>query len=149
MPIILSTAFLVIPNYIINLGIFPWLNFLSSFKILYWVGYFGLILLSSVFYSALVIKPKDLADQLQKMAVTIPGIRPGTQTIFYLQRVIKRVTLIGATMLATITIIPNFIEATFNITGLNGLSTTSLLILAGVVLDLVREIENIYYSTVY
>ena len=146
MPIILSTAFLVVPNYIINLGIFPWLNFLSSFKFLYWIGYFGLILLSSFFYSSIVIKPKDLSDQLQKMAVAIPGVRPGIQTTFYLQRVIKRVTLIGATMLAIITILPNFIESTLSITGLTGLSTTSLLILIGVLFDLKREIENIYYS---
>jgi preprotein translocase subunit SecY len=52
-------------------------------------------------------------------------------------------------MLATLTVVPNFIESTLNITGLNGLSTTSLLILAGVVLDLIREINNIYYSNVY
>ena len=149
MPIILTTAFLVIPNYIINLGIFPWLNFLTSFKIIYWIGYFVLILTFSSFYSSIVLNPKDMSDQLQKMAVTIPGVRPGLQTTFYLKKVIKRVTLIGATMLATLTIVPNFIESTLNITGLNGLSTTSLLILAGVVLDLIREINNIYYSNVY
>jgi preprotein translocase subunit SecY len=149
MPIILTTALLVIPNYIINLGIFPWLNFLTSFKFIYWIGYFVLILTFSSFYSSIVLNPKDISDQLQKMAVTIPGVRPGLQTTFYLKQVIKRVTLIGATMLATITIVPNFIESTLNITGLNGLSTTSLLILAGVVLDLIREINNIYYSNVY
>jgi len=149
MPIILTTAILVLPNYIINLGIFPWLNFLTSFKFIYWIGYFVLILTFSSFYSSIVLNPKDISDQLQKMAVTIPGVRPGLQTTFYLKQVIKRVTLIGATMLATITIVPNFIESTLNITGLNGLSTTSLLILAGVVLDLIREINNIYYSNVY
>lgn len=149
MPIILTTAILVIPNYIINLGIFPWLNFLASFKFIYWIGYFGLILAFSSFYSSIILNPKDISDQLQKLAVTIPGVRPGLQTTFYLKRVIKRVTLIGATMLATLTIVPNFIESTLNITGLNGLSTTSLLILAGVVLDLIREINNIYYSNIY
>jgi len=149
MPIILTTAILVIPNYIINLGIFQWLNFLTSFKFIYWIGYFVLILVFSSFYSSIVLNPKDISDQLQKMAVTIPGIRPGLQTTFYLKQVIKRITLIGATMLATLTVVPNFIESTLNITGLNGLSTTSLLILAGVVLDLIREINNIYYSNVY
>jgi preprotein translocase subunit SecY len=149
MPIILTTAFLVIPNYIVNSGLFPWLNFLTSFKFIYWMGYFALVLASSVFYASIVLNPKDLADQLQKMAVTIPGVRPGVQTTFYLKQVIKRVTLIGATMLATLTIVPNFLESTFNLTGLNGLSTTSLLILAGVVLDLIREIDNVYYSNVY
>ena len=83
------------------------------------------------------------------MAVTIPGVRPGLQTTFYLKQVMKRITLIGATMLAILAIVPNFIESTLNITGLNGLSTTSLLILAGVVLDLVREVKNIYYSNIY
>ena len=149
MPIILTTAILVLPNYIINLGIFPWLNIFASFKFIYWVGYFVLILAFSSFYSSIVLNPKDISDQLQKMAVTIPGVRPGLQTTFFLKQVIKRVTLIGATMLATLTIVPNFIESTLNITGLNGLSTTSLLILAGVVLDLIREINNIYYSNVY
>ena len=149
MPIILTTAILVIPNYLVNLGIFQWLNFLSSFKFIYWIGYFVLILTFSSFYSSIVLNPKDISDQLQKMAVTIPGVRPGLQTTFYLKQVIKRITLIGATMLATLTVVPNFIESTLNITGLNGLSTTSLLILAGVVLDLIREINNIYYSNVY
>ena len=151
MPIILTTALLVVPNYIINLGIFSWLNldFLSSFKFIYWIGYFVLILGFSSFYSSIVLNPKDISDQLQKLAVAVPGIRPGIETTFYLKRVIKRVTLIGAIMLATITIVPNFIESTLNITGLNGLSTTSFLILAGVVLDLLREIDNIYYSNIY
>jgi preprotein translocase subunit SecY len=149
MPIILTTAVLVIPNYIIGLGIVPWLNFLTSFKFIYWIGYFVLILVFSSFYSSIVLNPKDISDQLQKMAVTIPGVRPGVQTTFYLKKVTKRITLIGATMLATITIVPNFIESTLNLTGLNGLSTTSLLILAGVILDLIREIKNIYYSNIY
>ena len=149
MPIILTTAILVIPNYIVNLGIFQWLSFLQSFKFLYWIGYFVLILTFSSFYSSIVLNPKDISNQLQKMAVTIPGVRPGLQTTFYLKQVIKRITLIGATMLAVLTVVPNFIESTLNITGLNGLSTTSLLILAGVVLDLIREINNIYYSNVY
>ena len=70
-------------------------------------------------------------------------------TIFYLKREIRRITLIGAALLAFITVVPNFIESTLNITSLNGLSTTSVLILGGVVLDLKREISNIYYSEVY
>lgn len=149
LPIILTTAILAVPNYIVNSGLFPWLSFLASFKFLYWISYFLLVIVSSLFYSIIVLKPKDLSDQLQKMAVAIPGVRPGLQTTFYLKRVIKRLTLIGATLLATITVVPNFIEATLNISALNGLSTTSLLILAGVILDLIREIENIYYSNVY
>jgi preprotein translocase subunit SecY len=152
MPIILTTAILVVPNYISQLGLFPKIDFpinLQAFGFIYWISYFLLILVFSSFYSTIVLNPKDISDQLQKMAVTIPGIRPGIQTTFYLKQVMKRITLVGATMLATLATIPNFIESTLSITSLNGLSTTSLLILAGVVLDLVREVKNIYYSNVY
>lgn len=152
MPIILTTAILVVPNYISNLGLFPKIELpgiFESLKFLYWIGYFGLILIFSSFYSTIVLNPKDMSDQLQKMAVTIPGIRPGIQTTFYLKQVMKRITLVGATMLATLATVPNFIESTLSITRLNGLSATSLLILAGVVLDLVREVKNIYYSNIY
>ena len=152
MPIILTTAILVVPNYINSLGLLPKVDIpinLESLSFLYWIGYFAFILLFSSFYSTIVLNPKDISDQLQKMAVTIPGIRPGIQTTFYLKQVMKRVTLVGATMLATLVTIPNFIESTLSITSLNGLSTTSLLILAGVVLDLVREVKNIYYSNIY
>jgi preprotein translocase subunit SecY len=152
MPIILTTAILVVPNYVSQLGLLPKidlpLNF-QAFGFIYWISYFVLILVFSSFYSTIVLNPKDISDQLQKMAVTVPGIRPGIQTTFYLKQVMKRITLVGATMLATLATIPNFIESTLSITSLNGLSTTSLLILAGVVLDLVREVKNIYYSNVY
>jgi len=152
MPIILSTAILIVPNYISNLGLLPKISFpinLEFFKFTYWISYFLLILISSSFYSTIVLNPKDISDQLQKMSVTIPGIRPGIQTTFYLKKLIKRITLIGATMLAILVIVPNFIESTLNVTNLSRLSTTSLLILAGVILDLVREVKNIYYSNIY
>jgi len=152
MPIILTTAILVVPSYITNLGLLPKIDLpinFESLKFVYWIGYFLLILVFSSFYSTIVLNPKDISDQLQKMAVTIPGIRPGVQTTFYLKQLMKRITLVGATMLATLATLPNFIESTLNITSLSGLSTTSLLILAGVVLDLVREVKNIYYSNIY
>jgi len=152
MPIILTATILVVPNYISNLGLLPKFDFpinFESLKFVYWIGYFGFILLFSSFYSTIVLNPKDLSDQLQKMAVSIPGVRPGTQTTFYLKQTMKRITFIGATILATIVTIPNYVESTANLTGLSGLSTTSLLILAGVNLDLGREIKNIYYSNVY
>ena len=152
MPIILTTAILVVPNYINNSGILPKINFpisLEYFGFVYWIGYFMLILAFSSFYSTIVLNPKDMSDQLQKMAVTIPGVRPGIQTTFYLKQVMKRVTLIGAIILAMIVILPNFIESILNVSSLNGLNTSSLLILAGVILDLVREVKNIYYSNVY
>lgn len=152
MPIILTTALLVIPNYISQLGVFENVNLsfnFEAFGFIYWISYFGLILFFSSYYSTLVLNPKDISDQLQKMAVAIPGIRPGIKTTFYLKQIMNRVTLIGATMLAALVIIPNFVVSTLSLTSLNGLGTTSLLILAGVILDLGREIKNIYYSNVY
>jgi preprotein translocase subunit SecY len=155
MPIILTTTFLVVPKYLINLGLFPSFNswtFLESnwfVQIIYWVSYLALILGFSSFYSAIVLNPKDLSDQLQKNAVKISGVRPGIPTVFYLKREIQRITRLGAILLAMLALLPNFIESVFHLTGLNGLSVTSLLILGGVLLDLRREISNLSVSKDY
>jgi preprotein translocase subunit SecY len=152
MPIILTTALLVLPNYITNLGVFPFLTipiFLKSSKIIYWVSYFTLILTFSSFYSTIVLNPKDIAQELQKMAVSIPGVRPGLATTFYLKQVMQRVTLFGAIILAILATLPNVIEGILNISSFNGLGTTSLLILVGVVLDISREMKSIILSNIY
>lgn len=152
MPIILTTTVLVLPGYISNLGILPQLNLSINVivgKTLYWIFYFGLILLFSSFYSTIVLNPKDIADQLQKMAVTIPGIRPGVQTTFYLKKVMNRLTVLGAFILAILATLPNIIEVILQISSLNGLSTTSLLIMAGVLVDLSKEVDDIIYSNIY
>lgn len=152
MPIILTTALLVLPSYITNLGVFPFLTipiFLKSSKIIYWVSYFILILIFSSFYSTIVLNPKDIAQELQKMAVSIPGVRPGLATTFYLKQVMQRVTLFGAIILAILATLPNVIEGILNVSSFNGLGTTSLLILVGVVLDISREMKSIILSNIY
>ena len=152
MPIILTTAILVLPNYITNLGLFPLLTlpvFLKSSKIIYWISYFILILIFSSFYSTIVLNPKDISQELQKMAVSIPGIRPGLATTFYLKQVMKRVTFFGAIILAILATLPNIIEGILNVSSFNGLGTTSLLILVGVVLDISREMKSIILSNIY
>ena len=154
MPIILTTTVLVLPSYISNLGIIGIFDLdISAFrvisKLLYWLFYFGLILIFSSFYSNIVLNPKDISDQLQKMAVTIPGLRPGVQTTFYLKKVMRRLTILGALMLALLATLPNLIELILNISSLNGLSTTSLLIMAGVLVDISREVDDIIYSNIY
>ena len=152
MPIILTTAVLVIPNYINNLGLLPFLTlpaFLESSKIIYWISYFVLILLFSSFYSTIVLNPKDISNDLQKMAVSIPGIRPGVETTFYLKKVMQRVTYLGAIMLSILATLPNLIEAILPGSSFNGLGTTSLLILVGVILELSREIRSIILSNIY
>nr|YP_010594929.1 SecY-type transporter protein [Stephanopyxis turris]WAJ57664.1 SecY-type transporter protein [Stephanopyxis turris] len=153
MPIILTTAVLVIPNYITNLGIVPIVTLpliiAKSSKFIYWISYFSLILIFSSFYSTIVLNPKDISEQLQKMAVSIPGIRPGIATTLYLEQIMKRVTFLGAFMLALLATLPNVIEAILHVSSFNGLGTTSLLILVGVILDLSREIRSILLSNVY
>jgi preprotein translocase subunit SecY len=152
MPIILTTAVLVIPNYISSAGLLPFITlpiFLKSSKIIYWIAYFTLILLFSSFYSTIVLNPKDIANDLQKMAVSIPGIRPGIETTFYLKKVMQRVTYLGALMLAILATLPNLIEAIVPGSSFNGLGTTSLLILVGVILELSREIRSIILSNIY
>jgi len=154
MPIILTTTVLVFPSYISNLGVFHLFeltgpNLLFFSKIFYWLSYFGLILIFSSFYSTIVLNPKDMSDQLQKMAVTIPSIRPGVQTTYYLKKVMRRLTILGSLMLAVLATLPNLIEVTLNITNLNGLSTTSLLIMVGVLVDISREVDDIIYSNIY
>ena len=152
MPIILTTAVLVIPNYISNMGLLPFLTlpaFLESSKIIYWISYFSLIVLFSSFYSTIVLNPKDISNDLQKMAVSIPGIRPGIETTFYLKKVMQRVTYLGAIMLSILATLPNLIEIIIPGSNFNGLGTTSLLILVGVILELSREIRSIILSNIY
>jgi len=152
MPIILTTAVLVIPGYINNLGILPQLNFpmISQIsKFIYWIVYFVLIVQLNSFYSTIILNPKDISNDLQKMGVAVSGVRPGIETTFYLSRNMERMTLLGSIILAILATGPNLIEMIFNISSLNGFSVTSFLIVGGVILDIFREIRSIYYSTIY
>jgi len=152
MPIILTTAVLVIPNYINSLGLLPIItlpSFMGSSKFIYWISYFSLIIVFSSFYSNIILNPKDIASELQKMSVSIPGVRPGIATTYYLKQVMKRVTFLGALMLAFLATFPNIIEIILQVSSFNGLGTTSLLILVGVILDLSREIRSILLSNIY
>ena len=152
MPIILTTTFLVVPNYITNLGLLPVITlpvFIKSSKLIYYISYFLLILVFSSFYSTIVLNPKDISNELQKMAVSIPGIRPGIETTFYLKKVMERVAYLGAIMLALLATLPNLIEAILPGSNFNGLGTTSFLILVGVILDLSREVRSVILSNIY
>merc|ERR1712194_264193 len=139
MPIIFTTAILVIPNYLISIGFLPELNIPFS-KYLYGLSYF---------YSKIVLDPKDISDQLRKLAVTVPGIRPGKCTTYYFSQILKRTTFIGAILLAIIAALPKIIETVLHISNLRGLGTTSLLILVGVTVETRREIRDVILSNIY
>merc|ERR1712183_1152623 len=121
----------------------------GSSKIIYWISYFTLIILFSSFYSNIILNPKDIASELQKMSVSIPGIRPGIATTYYLKQVMKRVTFLGVIIQTFLATFPNIIEIILQVSSIKGLGTTSLLILVGVILDLSREIRSILLSNIY
>lgn len=155
-PIILTTSILVLPTYInkigIPLGILSTINlpYIDKFlQTIYWIIYFGLIIVFSLFYAQIALNPKDLSDQLKNRAVALPGLRPGIQTTFFLRKVIQRLSFIGSFLLATAATLPNIIAILFGITDITGLSISSLIILIGILVDIEREIAAIIYSNIY
>jgi preprotein translocase subunit SecY len=147
MPIIFASTVLtfltIFVGYIANLDIFPKLSITPNIQtIFYSMTNFGLILIFSLFYSNLILNPSELAKDLNKMAVTIPGIRPGNQTKEFLTETLKRLSLLGALFLAIIVTIPN-IRSSY------GFGITSLLILVGVTVDTSRQIQTLLITESY
>ncbi|MBI2830188.1 MAG: preprotein translocase subunit SecY [Chloroflexi bacterium] len=108
--------------------------------LVYWGLYFFLTLAFAFFYTAVVFQQQDLPGTLQKQGGFIPGVRPGKQTEQYLSRVINRITWAGAMFLATVAIIPFLAQ---NVTGIQviQLSTIGMLIVVGVILDTMKQLE--------
>jgi preprotein translocase subunit SecY len=147
MPIIFASTVLtfltVFVGFIAKLDAFSNLNIAANVQtILYSGTNFVLILAFSLFYSNLILNPNELAKDLNKMAVTIPGIRPGNQTKEFLNKTLKRLSLLGALFLAIIVTIPN-IRSSY------GFGVTSLLILVGVTVDTSRQIQTLLISESY
>ncbi len=116
-------------------------NFNSN-SVLYLIVYFLLVIVFTFFYSTVVFKPKDVAEELRKSGGYIPGIRPGSATEKRLTFILYRVVFIGAFFLALIAVLPAIIQ---KITGLSSLTIggTSVLIVVSVILELHRKIENV------
>jgi len=156
MPIIFSSAVLVLPAYLGQLTTNPQvISFLallspnSTNKTLYLVFYFSLILFFSYFYASLVINPNDVSQNLKKMESSIPGVRPGKATTDYLQKTLYRLTFLGALFLAFIAVVPSLIENITNISTFKGLGATSLLILVGVAIDTAKQVQTYLISKNY
>ncbi|MCS7200260.1 MAG: preprotein translocase subunit SecY [Caldimicrobium sp.] len=113
-----------------------WLN---PAGILYNFLFAGLIIFFCYFYTAVIFNPKEVADNLKKWGGFVPGIRPGRATEEFLERVLMRITFIGALYVAFICILPNFLVYQMNLPFYFG--GTSLLIAVGVAMDLVGQIE--------
>ena len=103
-----------------------------------------LIVLFTFFYTAVTFNPVDQADELRKYGGYIPGIRPGPPTAVYLDRVLTRLTLPGSLFLATVAVIPSIFINEFNFSQATSraLGGTSVLIVVGVALDTMRQMES-------
>ena len=152
MPMVLSIINFIDQNYlnIVKLWIknyftidFIFLNFF------YWITYFFLILFFNNFYSKIFINPKNISNQLKNMTITILNLQPGISTIFYLDELKKRILLIGSILLFTLIFSLNYLISQLHIKNFNGLIIISLLILASGILEIILEINTIYYSNIY
>lgn len=149
MPIIFAQALMFIPNTI--LSFFPtstgiiWLVQLFSPDSFVYAGIYGtMIVFFTFFYTAIVFNPQDMADNMKKQGGYIPGIRPGKPTKEYIDAILTRITLPGSIFLAIVAILPTFVV---NIFGLSMsfaqfFGGTSLLIIVGVALDTLQQIES-------
>ena len=146
MPIIFASSILMLPTMILsfmrNTESF-WYKALSLFSvqgIFYAVIYFLLIIGFAYFYATIQFNPVEMANNLRKQGGAIPGIRPGKPTSDFISKILSRITLMGALFLSVIAILPIVIGSvgTINIS----LGGTSMLIMVGVALDTVRNLES-------
>lgn len=146
MPVIFASSILSIPT-LITFFAKPtgfWKTVLEAFSVngwIYMVMYFLFILMFAYFYVAITYNPVEMANNLRQSNGTIPGIRPGKPTADYLSKILSKVTLLGALFLAFIALFPIIFGRA---TGMNNLSLggTSIIILVGVALETVKQLES-------
>jgi preprotein translocase subunit SecY len=151
MPIIFASSLLIFPGII-----FGWLESALHWRIwvflneamrpgsfLYEVSYIGLIYFFAYFWTTVQFQPKEMAEHLRDYGSFIPGLRPGKRTADYLERVMERITYVGAAFLSVIAVIPSvvaiWLDIPFRVSAFLG--GTGLLIVVSVALDLVQRIE--------
>ncbi|NJR48509.1 MAG: preprotein translocase subunit SecY [Leptolyngbyaceae cyanobacterium CSU_1_3] len=113
------------------------------------IVYLILILFFSYFYASLVVQPDDMSKNLKKMGASIPGIRPGKATTEYIERVLNRLTFLGAIFLGIVAIVPTVVETATRVPTFQGFGATSLLILVGVAIDTAKQIQTYVISQRY
>jgi len=150
MPIIFAQSILFVPSTI--LSFFPentTLQWISSqlFReqsYVYALTYSTLIVFFTYFYTAVAFNPRDVADNMKKQGGFIPGIRPGAPTADYIENILTRITLPGAMFLALIAIMPTFVSNVLRVqpSFASFFGGTSLLIVVGVALDTLQQVES-------
>jgi preprotein translocase subunit SecY len=148
-PPIFASSILMFPLTIANFLPKPWLddhpwvqailNSLGHGALLYNLLYVAFIIFFCYFYTAVTFNPNDVAENMKKFGGYIPGIRPGQKTSEYIDKVLTRITLGGAIYVAAICVLPTILIGKFNVPFYFG--GTALLIVVGVALDTVQQIE--------
>jgi preprotein translocase subunit SecY len=154
MPIIFASSVLILPsalatNFAGNQAVVKIAGYLSPGGSVYVLFYLTLIVFFSYFYSSLVMNPVDVSQNLKKGGASIPGIRPGRATTEYLEKVLNRLTLLGAMFLGVLAIVPTAIERAVDVRTFNSFGATSLLILVGVAIDTAKQIQTYVISQRY
>ena len=143
-PVIFASSIIVFPATVARFVEQPWMQAiaeqLSPGHVLYTALYATLIIFFSYFYTAIVFNPTDLAENMKKYGGYIPGVRPGKRTATYIDSVLTRITLAGAIFLALIAILPEFLIKSMKVPFYFG--GTALLIVVGVALDTMQQIES-------
>jgi preprotein translocase subunit SecY len=150
-PLIFAVSFMMLPgvvasyfvnaqvDFIRNLALFVSRAF-DADRAFYWIVYFFLVVGFTYFYTDVIFQQQNLPETLQRQGGFIPGIRPGQRTAEYLNGVVKRITLLGALFLGIIAILPWLVRPITG-TGQMLLTSTGLLIVVGVVLDTMKQLE--------
>jgi len=147
-PIIFAQSIMFLPGTVTQL--FPNSELMQSIGTLfttsskvYWIAYALMIIFFTYFYTAIVMDPNQLADNMKKHGGFIPGVRPGKRTAQYIDKIMTRITLPGSIALAAVAIFPFFVSQRFNVTGAFArfFGGTGLLIVVGVALDTLQQIE--------
>jgi preprotein translocase subunit SecY len=149
MPIIFAQSLMFIPNTIFSF--FPdsaWLysvvSLFNESSYSYALIYGGMVVLFTYFYTAIVFNPREMAENMKKQGGFIPGIRPGQQTAEYIDGVLTRITLPGSLFLALIAVLPTFAMQLLGVSPgfASFFGGTSILIVIGVCLDTLQQIES-------
>lgn len=148
MPIIFAQSIMFVPNTILTF--FPESEFMQSlakfFSYDHWfyaIVYGLMIVFFTYFYTAIAFNPKDVADNMKKQGGFIPGIRPGTPTSDFIDNILTKITLPGSIFLAIVAILPTFmIKFGVSPSFASFFGGTSLLIMVGVALDTLQQIES-------
>ncbi|MDO8956424.1 MAG: preprotein translocase subunit SecY [Deltaproteobacteria bacterium] len=143
-PPIFASSIIMFPATIASFVDHPWMKAVSAQlapgSLIYELIYVGFIFFFCYFYTAVTFNPTDVADNMRKYGGYIPGIRPGKKTAEFVDRVLTRITFSGAIYVSTVCVLPSILITKFNVPFYFG--GTALLIVVGVALDTVGQIES-------